>query len=95
MPQLIISFSRPRDDAEGPTLGPFPWMQVTYTELRVGPDGDPIAMLGEDGDWHLGCVQIPIPGSEGWVEVSPDLAAEPWSDFTISPVEDAGEAPHA
>lgn len=32
---LFIEFFRLRDDVTGPTLGRFPWVQVTYTELRV------------------------------------------------------------
>jgi len=82
---LMVRFSRPRDEEEGPTLGPFPWVQVTYTELRAGPDGEPIALLGPDGDWHLGRLRTPVPGAEGWVEVSADLASTPWSDFVIFP----------
>ena len=83
MAALMITFSRPRDEKDGPTLGPFPWVQLTYTELRVGPDGHPIAMCGADGDWHLGRVETPSKGLTGWVEVSPDLKAEPWSDIVI------------
>lgn len=83
MATLMITFSRPRDEKDGPTLGPFPWVPLTYTELRVGPDGDPIAMCGADGDWHLGRVETPSKGLTGWVEVSPDLKAEPWSDIVI------------
>ena len=75
-----VHFSRPRDEAEGPTLGPFPWVQITYTELRVGPDGETLAML-DAGDWHLAVRS----GGSAWKEIGPDLAAEPWSDIVIYP----------
>lgn len=75
---LIINFFRPRDDAEGPTIGPFPWVQVTHTRLRAGPDGDTIAVLGDGGyDWYLHAAED-----------------EPWSDFTISSFERQGDTAH-
>jgi hypothetical protein len=33
-------------------VGPFEWVQLTYEELRVAPDGDVIAYLDE-GDWTI------------------------------------------
>lgn len=50
---VYIRFECPRDDVEGPILGPYPFVQVTYDELRVGPDGDVVAVLDESGDWEL------------------------------------------
>lgn len=50
---VAVTFSRYRDEVNGPTLGPFPWVQFTYRELRAGPEGEPIAFFGADGDWHL------------------------------------------
>ena len=31
-------------------LGPFEWVQLTYEEFRVSPEGDVLAYL-HDGDW--------------------------------------------
>lgn len=89
-------FVRPEcgfDDRWGPTLGPFPdWLQVTYRELRIEPDGDTIAWLGDDGLWYFAdtyrvsnTVSESIPadftdsfGLNGrcWYELG-------WSDFVI------------
>jgi hypothetical protein len=50
-------FVRPdcgRDGRNGPVLGPFPdYLELTYKLLRSGPNGDDVASLGDDGDWHF------------------------------------------
>lgn len=33
-------------------LGPFEWVQMTYGELRIAPDGDVLAFVTE-GHWFL------------------------------------------
>lgn len=82
-PPLFIQFFRLREDVPGPTLGPFPWVLVTYTELRVGPDSDPIARYDEQSrDWHLGRQETLIPKSQ-WKAISPETTSEPYSAFLI------------
>lgn len=53
----IRYFARPecgQEDRVGPTFGPFDeFLQLTYEDLRVGPDGKEIAQLGTDGYWHM------------------------------------------
>lgn len=51
--RVYVRFERGRDGIVGPTFGPFPFAQVTYSTLRVGPDGDDLAYLNDDGDWEL------------------------------------------
>ncbi len=35
-------------------IGPFEWVQMTYNELRVSPDGDTLAILDRsEGVWYL------------------------------------------
>jgi len=68
---VTVHFFRPRDEAEGPTLGPFEWVQVTYRELRRAPDGEPIAEMWADGDWHLIGVDAP-----GWSDFTVEVASE-------------------
>ena len=33
--------------------GSHKWVQLTYQELRVAPEGDPIGHFGDDGYWHF------------------------------------------
>jgi hypothetical protein len=42
---LFVRFERGRDNVVGPTMGPFPFVQLTYEELRIGPSGDLVAMV--------------------------------------------------
>lgn len=68
MANLTVQFIRPRDEAVGPTLGPYTWVQITYEHLRVSPDGDIVASFNPDlDDWFL----------------ENDPTGEPWSDFVI------------
>jgi hypothetical protein len=43
----------PREDRVGKELGPFPdFLQLTYEDLRIGPDGDVIAQYNlNTGHW--------------------------------------------
>lgn len=82
-PPLFIQFFHLRKDVPGPTLGPFPWVLVTYTELRVGPDGDPIARYDEQSrEWSLARQETPIPKSRRKA-ISPETTTEPYSAFLI------------
>lgn len=71
MDNVFVEFSCYRDNMQGPQLGPFPFVQVTYDRLRVGPDGNDLAVLGSDGDWHL-------------VGADWGTQAGPWSDIVIN-----------
>lgn len=76
MSNLYVRFERGRDEVIGPTLGPFDWIQVTYNTLVRAPDGELLAELGKDGDWHLNKDETtPIDSVE--------RIAEPFSDFVI------------
>ena len=48
-----VRFERGRDGVIGPTYGPYPFVQLTYTILRAGPNGGDIAVMQADGDWIL------------------------------------------
>jgi hypothetical protein len=79
---LYLTFSRGRDDKEGPILGPFDWVQLTYDEIRVSPNGDPVALFDE-GDWHL------------YGDTNSGLDREPWSDVVIGPITPSdSQTPH-
>ena len=82
-PPLFIQLFRHRGDVPGPTLGPFPWVQVIYTELRVGPNADPIARYDEQArEWYVGRHETPIPDSLRKA-ISPESTREPYSAFLI------------
>lgn len=64
---LYVRFERPSDcaewdeipasatESEAPeqlTIGPFEWVQLTYNELRIAPEGDWVARFVKDA-WHL------------------------------------------
>ena len=69
MAQIYVRFECGREERmmeKG--LGPFEFVQMTYDELRISPNGDPFAYFGKDGDWHL---------------VDETISNEPWSDFVI------------
>lgn len=34
-------------------MGPYDFVQLTYRAFRVGPNGDEIAYLDDNEDWHL------------------------------------------
>lgn len=86
-----VRFGRPRDDVDGPVLGPFAFVELTYDTLR-GPDGETLAMYShEHADWFIGsAVAECCPGS-AWSVVSPNVMSEPFSDIVIY----QGETPEA
>jgi hypothetical protein len=58
--EFFVFFSRPNDTEENQPpidpvrFGPFSeFMQLTYNELRSGPDGDFIAYIDPDGVWRI------------------------------------------
>lgn len=60
MTQLYAYFSRPNDDVETqPAIdpvrfGPYEeFVQLTYQELRSGPDGDAVAWISPAGEWRV------------------------------------------
>ena len=53
MLDIFVRFERGRDDIIGPTYGPYPYVQVTYSVLRAGDDDNELAFRREDGDWQL------------------------------------------
>lgn len=61
-------------------LGPFPYIELTYETVRVGPSGEPVGFL-VDGVWSIG------PHRErrvsGWTEVGPSPDGLLFSDLSI------------
>lgn len=60
MSALLVHFSRPNDTVEDQppidvkTFGPYDeFIQLTYHELRSGPDGDFVAWIDENGVWRV------------------------------------------
>lgn len=49
---IVVRFENVHTD-EILMFGPFDFVQLTYELLRVGPDGDDIAVINEDNDWIL------------------------------------------
>ena len=47
MSQTYIRFERIRDGITGPQFGPFAFVQLTYDELRIGPNGEPFARFDQ------------------------------------------------
>lgn len=80
-PMIYVHFSRPRHEVEGPTFGPFDFVQQTYEGLRYGPDGANLAFI-HDGEWFIGETREPIPDSK-WANIGARSNGEPFSDFTI------------
>lgn len=58
-----IRFERGQEDRVSQDYGPYPFVQLTYEDLRVGPDGEHLASL-LDGYWHIGASI-----EEGWSDV--------------------------
>ena len=80
--KLLVRFERPRDEMEGPVLGPYEWLQLTYDALRCSPDGETIAMQGEDDHWYIGTRCEPVDGGS-WQRVSAEMNGEPYSGVTV------------
>lgn len=52
MKDFMIRFEHGQEDRISKEYGPFPFVQLTYGELRTGPEGDPFAYYLE-GAWFL------------------------------------------
>lgn len=53
MKSTYIRFENGQEDRIGDVLGPFEWVQITYSSLRVDDDGDCLAYMDENGYWRL------------------------------------------
>lgn len=71
-PPVYVEFTNVPAYVQGPTLGPYDWLQVTYDTLRIPPDGEAIAVM-QEGTWILCDPAAPYAGDEG-----------PYTDFVIS-----------
>lgn len=69
---IFVKFSQ-YGESRGCSLGPYPYVQLTFASLRVGPGGNTVAIY-EDNAWVLH-----YPDGDG------RLAEEPtrWSDVVI------------
>jgi hypothetical protein len=90
MSSEIVHYIRPEFGAEdriGPTIGPFPdgWLQLTYGELRIAPDGDVLASINKDLEWEFESIEpdildysmiLGIPEGKNWNDL-------PWSDLVL------------
>ena len=62
--EVFVRFECGSEDRMSGEYGPFPFVQLTYNELRVGPDDDGFAYFGgADGFWRVG------DGKERWSDV--------------------------
>ena len=53
-PQVMIRFECGQEGRISKDFGPFPFVQATYEQIRVGPDGDAIACWNQNtGHWIL------------------------------------------
>lgn len=59
---VFIAFWRGRDNIEGPVFGPFDYVEATYEEIRVSPDGNFTVAYLSDGEWRLGPDTGPFAG---------------------------------
>jgi hypothetical protein len=70
--QYFARFERGCEDADPVTIGPFPdFIQLTYNDLRVGPDGDRVAYMNGDHEWKidLGFAPTPEDAKAWWSDV--------------------------
>lgn len=49
---VYLRFECGQEDRTSPEYGPFPFVQLTYDEVRVGPDGDSFASFSTEGEWR-------------------------------------------
>lgn len=69
-----IQLECPREDREFVFLGPYEWVQITYADIRIPPDGDTIAVYDpKTDDWFFetGVLHEGVPVN--------------WSDVVIAP----------
>lgn len=86
-------FVRPENgqkDQIGPTLGPFDdYIQLTYSHITVGPDGETIAYLEKNGLWYFtktylkNNVETPIPFDMEGAHRCPHFWESEFSDVII------------
>ncbi len=68
----------------GHAYGPFEWLQLTYSELRISPDGDSAMALSVDaGKWIFASNNGIKAGHGLGVVAHPDDADKEWSDIVI------------
>jgi hypothetical protein len=69
--ETFVRFEKGREGKVGPTFGPYPFVQLTYHTLRVGPEGEDLAYMGKDDDWYLTDEHTPVADrpSEGWSDI--------------------------
>lgn len=87
---VFVEFSRPRNDKQGPRLGPFEWVQLTYHTLRIPPDGVTLAYFNPvQGDWVI--VGLAAAAVAHWDQelnsikgINEARADGPWSDIVIA-----------
>lgn len=48
---MYVRFENARTDTISDTLGPYPFVQLTYEALRVAPEGEPTAYMLPTGEW--------------------------------------------
>lgn len=53
MKGTYIRFENGQEDRIGKDLGPFEWVQITYSIIRTDQDGDDLAFQNEDDFWIL------------------------------------------
>ena len=74
--RLMVRFLDAQNGKVSQNFGPYPFVQLTYELLRVGPNGDDLARF-TDGCWYL-LERV----EDGIVEYQVD--GEPWTDIVIS-----------
>jgi hypothetical protein len=88
-PKLQIGyFFRPScgsEDRTGPDIGPFPdYFELTYDELRVGPDGGSVAAFYHHGDPHNPLRNLDGQKVSGWSVYEPYGDGKTfWSDLVM------------
>ena len=50
---VFVKFASLALAEEGLVFGPYPFVQLTYEALQIGPDGEDLAYLGDEGCWTL------------------------------------------
>jgi hypothetical protein len=49
---LFVQFETGQENRLSERFGPYPFVQLTYTDLRVGEDGSDTLAKFEDGWWY-------------------------------------------
>ena len=54
VPGVLVRFECGQEDRISVECGPFPFLQVTYNELRIGPEGETLATFNaETHEWRV------------------------------------------